>query len=315
MSEKGKKDELTWMHVIVRVFLNSTTHPIEYAKVLIQLGHEPLEPYKSRTVFGREALYYPSVFGYSDCAHKKRDGFLGCYRGLTPKLAANIVSGVAFQRVTENIQFKELDGEVNIEELNMKQRTQRFLQNTARESAGRAAAILVSQPFHVIAVRSMAEFVGEDGQYVGVFTSVGVIYREQGVKGFFCGLIPRLLCDLAALWLGKTLAHVINNYLVEDKDLKQYVSASMNFLASALTYPLQVVSNCMAVSGSGLVAGSPPNMPIYDGWIDCYRHLKQIRGLKRGSSMLWRAYTGPTIMLGGSPAIATNSMFVAPASS
>lgn len=48
----------------------------------------------------------------------------------------------------------------------MKQRTQRFLQNTARESAGRAAAILVSQPFHVIAVRSMAEFVGEDGQYV-----------------------------------------------------------------------------------------------------------------------------------------------------
>lgn len=233
----------------------------------------------------------------------------------SPKLAANIVSGVAFQRVTENIQFKELDGEVNIEELNMKQRTQRFLQNTARESAGRAAAILVSQPFHVIAVRSMAEFVGEDGQYVGVFTSVGVIYREQGVKGFFCGLIPRLLCDLAALWLGKTLAHVINNYLVEDKDLKQYVSASMNFLASALTYPLQVVSNCMAVSGSGLVAGSPPNMPIYDGWIDCYRHLKQIRGLKRGSSMLWRAYTGPTIMLGGSPAIATNSMFVAPASS
>lgn len=182
--------------------------------------------------------------------------------------------------------------------------------------------------------------------YRGVFTSVGVIYREQGVKGFFCGLIPRLLCDLAALWLGKTLAHVINNYLVEDKDLKQYVSASMNvslwvrvrvipqrfliserdseyswvwvviwiiwvgialvpeyvtwlapeykllqriwlcilltpqrpiwvtflwvflwtsgqvlklvplfcsfqFLASALTYPLQVVSNCMAVSGSG----------------------------------------------------------------
>nr|XP_027231946.1 LOW QUALITY PROTEIN: mitochondrial carrier homolog 2-like [Penaeus vannamei] len=313
MSEKGKKDELTWMHVIVRVFLNSTTHPIEYAKVLIQLGHESGALQVENSVWPGSVIL--SECFRIHCAHKKRDGFLGCYRGLTPKLAANIVSGVAFQRVTENIQFKELDGEVNIEELNMKQRTQRFLQNTARESAGRAAAILVSQPFHVIAVRSMAEFVGEDGQYVGVFTSVGVIYREQGVKGFFCGLIPRLLCDLAALWLGKTLAHVINNYLVEDKDLKQYVSASMNFLASALTYPLQVVSNCMAVSGSGLVAGSPPNMPIYDGWIDCYRHLKQIRGLKRGSSMLWRAYTGPTIMLGGSPAIATNSMFVAPASS
>lgn len=41
MAAQGKKDELTWMHVIVRVFLNSTTHPIEYAKVLIQVwvGH------------------------------------------------------------------------------------------------------------------------------------------------------------------------------------------------------------------------------------------------------------------------------------
>lgn len=34
---------------------------------------------------------------------KKRDGFVGCYRGLTPKLSANIVSGLVFQRVTEVI--------------------------------------------------------------------------------------------------------------------------------------------------------------------------------------------------------------------
>ncbi|XP_045611460.1 mitochondrial carrier homolog 2 [Procambarus clarkii] len=314
MATQAKKDELTWMHVIVRVFLNSTTHPIEYAKVLIQLGHEPLEPYKSRTIFGREAFYYPSVFSYISYI-KKRDGFSGCYRGLTPKLAANIVSGVAFQRVTESIKFSELDGDVVVEDLTVREKTQRFLQNTTRESAGRVAAILASQPFHVIAVRCMAEFVGEDGQYTGVFTAVGIIYREQGVKGFFCGLIPRLLCDLAALWLGKTLAHVINNYLVEDKDLKQYVSASMNFLASAVTYPLQVVSNCMAVSGSGLVAGSPPNMPIYSGWLDCYRNLRQVRGLKRGSSMLWRAYTGPTIMLDGCLNIPSSSMFAIPLSS
>lgn len=307
MAAQSKKDELTWMNVLVRVFLNSATHPIEYAKVLIQLGHEPMQPYKSRTIFGREAFYYPSVFGYISFI-KKRDGFKGCYRGLTPKLAANIVSGIAFQRVTESIKFKELDGEVNIEELTISERTQRFLQNTSRESAGRAAAILASQPFHVIAVRCMAEFVGQDGQYTGVFTAVGIIYREQGILGFFCGLIPRLLCDLTALWLGKTLAHVINNYLVEDRDLKQYVSASMNFLAAALVYPLQVVSNCMAISGSGLVAGSPPHMPVFDSWIDCYKHLRQIRGLKRGSSLLWRTYTGP-LLLEGVTSIPSVDMF------
>ncbi|XP_064089983.1 mitochondrial carrier homolog 2-like [Macrobrachium nipponense] len=142
----------------------------------------------------------------------------------------------------------------------------------------------------------------------GVFTAVGIIYREQGILGFFCGLIPRLLCDLTALWLGKTLAHVINNYLVEDRDLKQYVSASMNFLAAALVYPLQVVSNCMAISGSGLVAGSPPHMPVFDGWIDCYKHLRQIRGLSVWASLLWRTYTGP-LLLDGVTSIPSVDMF------
>ncbi|MPC56789.1 hypothetical protein E2C01_050756 [Portunus trituberculatus] len=47
-----------------------------------------------------------------------------------------------------------------------------------------------------------------------------------------------------------------------------------------------------------LAAGSPPNMPIFSGWMDCYSHLRQIRGLKRGSSMLWRPFTGPTMMMG-----------------
>lgn len=36
---------------------------------------------------------------------KRRDGFGGCYRGLTPKLASNIVSGIAFQRAVEQIKF------------------------------------------------------------------------------------------------------------------------------------------------------------------------------------------------------------------
>jgi hypothetical protein len=39
-------------------------HPINYAKILIQLGHEPLPPFKSTSIFGREQLYYPNVFSY-----------------------------------------------------------------------------------------------------------------------------------------------------------------------------------------------------------------------------------------------------------
>ncbi|KAB7501551.1 Mitochondrial carrier-like protein 2 [Armadillidium nasatum] len=309
MSGNREESPMTWMHVLVRVGLNAVTHPVEYVKVLIQIGHEPMEPYKSRTIFGREKMFYPSVFSY--IAHiKKRDGLIGCYRGLTPKLMSNVVSGLTFQRVVENIKFPELDDPcMKPEDLTTHQKTQVFIQNTLRETAGRIAAITASQPFHVIAIRCMAEFVGEDGKYTGIISSITVIYKEEGIKGYFSGLVPRLLCDIGALWLANSFIHIINNFVVEDKDIKSYIAASMRFMASAIMYPLQVVANCMAATGSGLVGCSPPLMPLYDNWYDCYKHLRQIKGLKRGSSLLWRTYTGPQIMLDGGVSLPSQSMF------
>lgn len=37
MSVHREENQLTWANVIVRVGLNAVTHPIEYAKVLIQV--------------------------------------------------------------------------------------------------------------------------------------------------------------------------------------------------------------------------------------------------------------------------------------
>ncbi|QQP32498.1 Mitochondrial carrier -like protein 2, partial [Caligus rogercresseyi] len=51
-----------------------------------------------------------------------------------------------------------------------------------------------------------------------------------------------------------------------------------------------VVSNTMAVSGSGLFAGYPPNMPLYCSWLDCWNHLRSLGQLKRGSSLFFRYY-------------------------
>lgn len=71
------------------------------------------------------------------------------------------------------------------------------------------------------------------------------------------------------------------------------------FIATAVTYPFQVVSNCIAITGSGLKAGSPPHMPIYNSWIDCWTDLSRQNQLKRGSSLLVRYYTGPQMFIGG----------------
>lgn len=51
------------------------------------------------------------------------------------------------------------------------------------------------------------------------------------------------------------IIHFLENYKDEHYSLKlKQIFILLQFVASALTYPFQVVSNCMAVSGSGYVS-------------------------------------------------------------
>ncbi|KAJ8928123.1 hypothetical protein NQ314_019349 [Rhamnusium bicolor] len=145
----------------------------------------------------------------------------------------------------------------------------------------------------------MAQFVGKEAKYNGIFSSVKEIYTQNGILGFFSGLIPRLLGDVFSLLLASSLTYAINHYLVEERELKVYTSATMTFLATAITYPFQVVSNCMAITNSGLMAGSPNFMPHYRSWVDCWADLASRNQLKRGSSLLVRYYIGPSVIIAG----------------
>ena len=42
----------------------------------------------------------------------------------------------------------------------------------------------------------------------------------------------------------------------------------LGYIASSLTYPFTVVTNCSIVSRSGLAAGYEPFMPFYNNWFD-----------------------------------------------
>ena len=62
--------------------------------------------------------------------------------------------------------------------------------------------------FHVITLRSMVQFIGRESKYCGLCDSIVTIYREEGIVGFFAGLIPRLLGDIISLWLCNSLAYL-----------------------------------------------------------------------------------------------------------
>lgn len=66
----------------------------------------------------------------------------------------------------------------------------------------------------------------ENNIYSGLFGSVVEIYRQNGLLGFFSGLIPRLLGEIISLLLAHALSYVINTYIFEDKDLQTYTTAT-----------------------------------------------------------------------------------------
>jgi len=280
----------------------TASHPFQYAKVLIQLGHEPLATRETRTLLGRPALAYPSVFHY--VGHiRRREGFTGLWRGLAPKICSLALQHVAQEKFYLNYPPEPELSEQTEEELTDEEKKARFLKSTIRDIACRITCVVVTQPLQVIGVRAMAEFVGGDGKYsggltFGLYGGFCEVVKENGIFGLWSGLIPRLLGEVGVLATTAGLTFLVNNYLVSEKDMKQYTGHVAGFLAGSLFYPFQVVSTCMAVSKSGLLMGLPPYMPLYDGWMDCISQLKAKNQLKRGSSLLFRYYSGPQVIVG-----------------
>jgi len=278
-------------------------HPLEVAKVLIQVGHEPLAPRKTRTLLGRPALALPSVFQY--CGYiRKREGWTGLLRGVTPRLSSIALQSFTAAKFDEQFPPEAELTEEEEAELSDEEKVQRFARATLRSMANRAVCVIVSQPLQVITVRAIAEFVGGERKYAaditgGLFSGVSSTLSENGICGLWSGLVPRLIGELSLVAVSASITFLINSYIITgNKDIKKFTTNFSNFVGQSLTYPFQVVGNCMVVSRSGLAAGYPPFMPFYMNWTDCFSHLRSQNQLKRGSSLLFRYYSGPQVIVG-----------------
>ncbi|KFQ20980.1 Mitochondrial carrier 2, partial [Mesitornis unicolor] len=191
---------------------------------------------------------------------------------------------------------------------------EQVLKETSREMVARSAATLITHPFHVITLRCMVQFIGRETKYSGTLSAFATIYREEGILGFFAGLVPRLLGDILSLWLCNMLAYLINTYALENggsrapllgapwglkvpflflqvstmTEMKSYSQAVTGFFASMLTYPFVLVSNLMAVNNCGLAGGLLPYAPTYSSWLDCWSQLHREGNMSRGNSLFFR---------------------------
>ncbi|XP_049635691.1 mitochondrial carrier homolog 2 isoform X1 [Suncus etruscus] len=275
--------------------LTVLSQPLMYVKVLIQVGYEPLPPTIGRNIFGRQVYQLPGLFSYAQ--HIVRiDGKRGLFTGLAPRLCSGVlgtvVHGQVLQQFCQEPEKTEELGSGHIQK-EVPASFERIVKETTREMMARSAATLITHPFHVIALRSMVQFIGRESKYCGLYDSIITIYQEEGILGFFAGLVPRLLGDIISLWLCNSLAYLVNTYALDSgvstmNEMKSYSQAVTGFFASMLTYPFVLVSNIMAVNNCGLIGGGPPFSHIYTSWIDCWCTLQKEGNMSRGNSLFFR---------------------------
>ncbi|XP_013880196.1 mitochondrial carrier homolog 1 [Austrofundulus limnaeus] len=264
--------------------VTAATHPLLYVKLLIQVGHEPLPPTVGTTLFGRKVLYLPGFFTYARYIVKV-DGKTGLFRGLSPRLVSSIVSTVIRGKVKQvEHRSKKSDEQSSL---------RKVFRETSYEMIIQCLSRVATHPFHVMSVRCMAQFVGRENKYTGVFGCLLRIFEEEGVSGFYAGFVPHVLGEVLFLWCCNLLAHLINTYAADEgfsqaSAVRSYTKFVMGIAVSVLTYPFTLVADMMAVNNCGLAAGLPPRSPVFSSWLSCWTHLSQKDQLFRGSSFFSR---------------------------
>uniref|UniRef100_A0A0K8SXR6 Mitochondrial carrier 2 n=1 Tax=Lygus hesperus TaxID=30085 RepID=A0A0K8SXR6_LYGHE len=271
--------------------VNIIGHPLDYVRFLIQIGHEPLPPYPAKTIFGKSIMRLPSILNYVEYI-KSRDGWLGLYRGLVPKVLGHVLGSGAAITTTDHLKLKGGRNCMDDPSFTEKQRFEFLILTLQKSVVERVVFISVSHPFITISARMMASFVGGEEAYSGMFSAVRQIFKEDGLVGFFSGYLPRLIGDIAAVVISTVVVYSINNYIVKEKDLQTLTGAAFGYYINSQAHPFAVVSSCMTVNNTSLQAGNPPNMLPFKSWISCWKHLKLNNQLQRGSALFFRAYNG-----------------------
>lgn len=108
------------------------------------------------------------------------------------------------------------------DEISEEDYTKRFELSLKRNIVIHAAGAVISSPFHVISVRMMAQFVGRETKYDSLFGSITQIFKDEGILGFFSGLIPRLLFDVTCVVVASTATYMVGRHFIREKEGRAY---------------------------------------------------------------------------------------------
>lgn len=297
----------------LKAVVSTTFHPLTFAKVLFQLGHEPypVSIGKNYGFVGQNKHYLPNIFSYLRNIYRE-SGLTAIYQGLDANILSSVLSAAATFAVTSYIDKFHPDIGGNLDKLLEKDVSQLTnheslritVRQGIRDTISLTAATLVCRPFTVIMIREIAQHVGGESKYTNVFQSLLRIGQEEGPTGLFSGIIPDLIAGYLALWGVTFIRYGAERFLENSfdkndeaavkvvKDSRFALQYIIPMIVGTVSYPFNVVSTVMAVHGSGLAISLLPYSPLFSFWQDAYSYLDPA-GLKRGGRMFFREQTGP----------------------
>lgn len=265
-------------------------HPLSYVKVLAQVGHEPLAPFKSLNMFGREQLFYPNCLQYCGYIYSV-EGFSALYRGVGLKVMSHTLSTYVYSRSRRMMNEADETKDEDVKKEKEKG-IHHLIKLTQKKMTARCWAVILSHPLHVMCLRSMAQFVGGETRYSSwnIFKNGLEIYRFEGIQGFFNGVMPRILFEVSTIALTSTITYMVSYYVIDSKEYDGVINLISSLFASSVTYPLSLVSTISSIGGSHLIAGQPPMAKNYKSWIEVFKHYYENNQFKRGSTGFFRVY-------------------------
>ena len=70
-----------------------------------------------------------------------------------------------------------------------------------------------------------------------MFSNCVVIYQGEGIRGFFSGLIPRILYEASSIALTNAIAYMVKTYVFDEKEVDMFVDlfASISKMRNVVT--------------------------------------------------------------------------------
>ncbi|KAK2563662.1 Mitochondrial carrier-like protein 2 [Acropora cervicornis] len=114
---------------------------------------------------------------------------------------------------------------------------------TCVQAAGKVTALVISHPLY-------------ETIYSGLRASFKEIYENEGIAGFFSGIIPRILGEVLSLVFFRGACFLVSRYAVDSevsrrKEVQIYTNGLFQYVAGVVTYPFVLVTHMMIVNHVG----------------------------------------------------------------